>query len=134
MLKIFNFSLNIPNAPLTIENFDFEKLRARTPETKKSGIFTYFAIPFAYDGGEPLMKVEGNFRVFKHVNAGRVNYSLAITVNDENEEFFSELGCKLATLSSNWDANSGLEPLKRRKVESLLTLRFPLTMMEGNLS
>ena len=77
------------------------------------------------------MKVEGNFRVFKHVNAGRVNYSLAITVNDENEEFFSELGCKLATLSSNWDTNSGLEPLKRRRVESLLTLRFPLTMMEG---
>ena len=47
-------SLKMPNAPLTIENFDFEKLRARTTET--------------------------------------------------------------------------------RRVESLLTLRFPLTMMEGNLS
>ena len=38
------------NAPLTIENFEFEKLRAKTCESKKSGVFTYFAIPFDYDG------------------------------------------------------------------------------------
>ena len=37
------------------------------------------------------MKIEGNFRVFKHINAGRVNYSLAISINDETEEFFSRL-------------------------------------------
>ena len=73
------------NAPLTIENFDFEKPRAKTFELKKSGVFTYLAIRFDYDGGEPVMKIEGNFRVFKHINAGRVNYSLAISINDENE-------------------------------------------------
>ena len=87
------------NAPLTIENFEFEKLRAKTPESKKSGVFTYLAISFKYDEGEPIIKINGNFRVFKHVNAGRVNYSLAISVNDENEEFFSELGHKIATLA-----------------------------------
>ena len=38
------------NTPLTIENFEFDKLRAKTFESKKSGIFTYFAIPFDYDG------------------------------------------------------------------------------------
>ena len=27
----------MPNALLTIENFEFEKLRAKTPESKKSG-------------------------------------------------------------------------------------------------
>ena len=69
------------NAPLTIENFDFEKLRAKAFELKKSGEFTYFAIPFEYDGGDPLIKTEGNFRVFRHINAGRVNYSLAISWN-----------------------------------------------------
>ena len=58
---------------------------AKTLESKKSGNVTYFAIPFDYDGEDHLMKTEGNFRVFKHVNAGRVNYSLAISVNDENE-------------------------------------------------
>ena len=79
------------NARLTIENFEFEKLRAKTPESKKSGVFTYFAIPFYSDGGDPLIKIEENFRVFKHVNNRRVNYSMAISINVENEEFFSEL-------------------------------------------
>ena len=50
----------MPNAPLTIENFDFEKLRTKAFELKKSGDFTYFVIPFDYDGGEPLMKIEGD--------------------------------------------------------------------------
>ena len=74
------------NVPLTIENFEFEKRRAKTPELKKSGVFTYFAIPFDYDGGEPLMKIEGNIGIFKYVNAGRINYSLVINIDDENEE------------------------------------------------
>ena len=86
------------NAPLTIGNFEFEKLRAETPESKKNGVFTYLAIPFEYDEGDPIIKIHGNFRVYKHVNTGRVNYSLAISLNDENEEFFSELGRKIAML------------------------------------
>ena len=93
-------SLKMPNnIPLTIENFDFEKLRFKAFESKKSGVFTYFAISFDYDGGKPLMKIGGNFKVFKHVNAGRVNYSLPISVNEENAEFFSELGRRIATLA-----------------------------------
>ena len=58
------------NAPLTIENFDFEKLRAKTLESKKSGEFTYLAIPFDYDGGHPLVKTDGNIGVFKHLKEG----------------------------------------------------------------
>ena len=87
------------NAPLIIENFDFEKLRALAFESKKSGVFTYFVIPCDYDGGDPLIKIEGNFGVFKHVNAGRVNYSLAISINDKNEEFFGQLEQRIATLA-----------------------------------
>ena len=87
------------NAPLTIENFEFEKLGAKTPESKKSGVFTYLAIPFEYDEGDPIIKINGNFRVFKHVNAGRVNHSLAISIDNENEEFFSELGQRIAKLA-----------------------------------
>ena len=96
--------------PLTIENFEIDKLRAKPIESKKSGLFTYFAIPFEYDGGDPLIKIEGNFRVFKHVNNGRANYSLAISINDENEEFFSELGCRIATLECE---NKGYTPKLR---------------------
>ena len=105
----------MPNAPLTIENFDFEKLRAKAFESKKSVVFTHFAIPFDYDGGEPLIKIEGNFRVFKHVNAGRINYSLAISVNDENEEFFNELGGRIAILAcENKGKTTNLNPLNRQ--------------------
>ena len=38
------------NVPLTIENFDFEKLRAKAFESKKSGDFTYFEFPLTMMG------------------------------------------------------------------------------------
>ena len=110
------------NTPLTIENFNFEKLRAKAFESKKSGEFTYFAIPFDYDRGEPLMKIEGNFGIFKHVNAGRVNYSLAISVNDEKEEFFSELEQRIATLAcENTGETAKLKSLKPSDLELIKT-------------
>ena len=112
----------MPNAPLTTENFDFERLRAKAFESKKSGDFTYFAIPFDYDGKDPLMKTEGHFTVFKHVNKGRVNYSPAISVNDENEEFFSELGRRIATLAcKNKDKTTKLKSLKPSDFELIKT-------------
>ena len=48
----------MPNAPLTTENFDFEKLRAKPFESKKSGVFTYYSVLFDCDGGDPLVKIE----------------------------------------------------------------------------
>ena len=113
------------NAALTIENFEIDKLRDKTPELKKSGVFTYFAIPFDYDGGDPLIKIEGNFRALKHVNNGRVNYSMAISINDENEEFFSELGHKVATLACE-------EKGKTTKLKSLKPSDLELIKTSGN--
>ena len=110
------------NIPLTIEKFDFEKLLAKAFESKKSGDFTYFMIPFDYDGKDPLIKIEGNFRVFKHIHAGRVNYSLAISVNDEDGEFFSELGKKIATLAcENKSITTKLKSLKPSNLELIKT-------------
>ena len=112
--KYFNFCnlFKMPNkAPLTIENFEIDKLRAKAFESKKSGEFTYFVIPFDYDEEDSLIKVEGNFRVFKYVNNGRVNYSLAISINDENEEFLSELEQGIATLAcENKSKTAKLKP------------------------
>ena len=109
-------------SPITIENFDFKKLRAKDFESKRSGEFTYFSIPFVYDGGDPLIKIEGNFRVFKHVNAGRVNYSLAISVNDENKEFFRELGQRIAELAcENKSKTPKLKSLKPSDLELIKT-------------
>ena len=89
---------------------------------KKSGNITYFAIPFEYDEGDPLMKIEGTFRVFKHVNAGRGNYLLAISIDDKNEEFFSELGQRIATLAcENKTKFSKLKSLKPSDLELIKT-------------
>ena len=76
--------------PLTIENFEIRKLRAKAPESKKSGNVTYFVIPIEYEDVEPLIKLEGNFRVMKHESTDGINYSLAISIDDENEEFFDK--------------------------------------------
>ena len=79
-------------------------------------------IPFEYDKGDPIIKIEGNFRVFKHVNAGRVNYSLAISINDENEEFFSELERRVATLAcENKSETAKLKSLKPSDLELIKT-------------
>ena len=41
-----------------MDNFEFDKLRAKTPETKKSGKITYYSIPFEYEDMKPLLKIE----------------------------------------------------------------------------
>ena len=79
-------------------------------------------ILFDYDEGDPLVKIDANFRVFKHGNAGKVNYSLAISVNNENEEFFSELGHKIATLAcENKSYTPKLKSLKPSDFELIKT-------------
>ena len=75
--------------PLTIDNFEFDTLRAKSPEAKKGGNVTYYSIPFEYEDGKSLLKVEGNFKVFRHENKEGIRYSLAIETDDKNEEFFT---------------------------------------------
>ena len=41
-------------APLTIDNFEFDKLRVKSQETKKGGNVTYYLIPFEYEDGKSL--------------------------------------------------------------------------------
>ena len=49
----------------------------------------YYSIPFEYEDGKSLLKVEGNFKVFRHENKEGIRYSLAIETDDKNEEFFT---------------------------------------------
>ena len=86
-------------APLTIDNFEFDKLRAKSPKIKKGGNVTYYSIPFEYEDRKSLLKVEGNFRVFRHENKEGISYSLAIGIDDENEQFFTKLGERMAELA-----------------------------------
>ena len=86
-------------APLTIDNFEFDKLMGKSPETKKGGNVTYYSIPFEYEDRKSLLKVEGNFRLFKLESEEGISYSLAIGIDDENEEFFNKLGERMAELA-----------------------------------
>ena len=86
-------------APLTIDSFEFDKLWAKSPETKKGGNVTYYSIPFEYEDGKSLLKIEGNFRLLKHENKEGISYSLAIGIDDENEEFFTKLRERMAELA-----------------------------------
>ena len=82
--------------PLRISNFEFDKLRAKSPETKKGENVTYYSVAFEYEDRKLLSKIECKFRLFKH---DKGNYSLAIGINDENEEFFTKLGERMAELA-----------------------------------
>ena len=86
-------------APLTMDNFEFDKHWAESPETKKGGNVTNYSIPFEYEDRKSLLKAEGNFRVFRHENKEGISYSLAIGIDDENEEFFTKLGERMAELT-----------------------------------
>ena len=55
-------------APLTIDDLQFDKLRAKSPGAKKGGNITYCSIPFEYEDRKSLLKIEGSFRTFKHEN------------------------------------------------------------------
>ena len=81
-------------APLTIDKFEFDKLRAKSPETKKGGNVTYYSIPFEYEDSKSLLKVEGNFRVFRHENKEGVS-----GIDYENQEFFTKFGERMAKLA-----------------------------------
>ena len=74
------------SVPLTIETFDLKKLRAKAPEQKTSGEHNYYSISFEYEENKALIRIHGNFRVFKHKKS--TSYSLGIRVDEENEEFF----------------------------------------------
>ena len=84
--------------PLTIDNFEFEKRRAKSPEAKKGGNITHYSVPFEYEDRKSLLKIEGNFRVFRYENEG-INYSLAIGIDNKNEEFFTKLAERMAELA-----------------------------------
>ena len=67
---------------------------------KLGGEHNYYSIPFEYEENKALIRIHGNFRVFKHKNSS--SYSLRIRVDDENEAFFESLEEKIAKLSCNF--------------------------------
>ena len=108
------------SVPLTIENFEFESLRAKTPEIKPGGEHNYYSIPFEYEENKALIKINGSFRVFKHSRGS--SYSLGIRVDDENEGFFEDLEKRIRELSCNF--KTYLKPTDLELIKSNLNGRY----------
>ena len=85
---------------LTIKTFKPDKITAISADDKRSGEFNYKSVKFAYDEREmPLIRIDGNFRLFRFRNKSRDIYSLSIHSNAINESFFKEL-CKVISKES----------------------------------
>ena len=85
---------------LTIKTFKTSKISAVEVSERRSKDFNYKSIKFAYDGEEvPLLRVDGNFRVFKFENKNGPAYSLVINCTGDNESFFKKLNSVLANQS-----------------------------------
>ena len=85
------------SVPLTIKNFEFVSLRAKAPEIKSGGEHNYYSIPFEYKDNKALIKINGNFRVFKHNKS--TSYSLGIRLDNKKEGFFEDLEKRVRELS-----------------------------------
>ena len=84
---------------LTIKTFKPDKISAISVD-ERSGEFNYTSVKFAYDGGEiPLIRIDGNFRLFRFRNKHGDIYSLSITCDAINESFFREV-CKAISRES----------------------------------
>ena len=80
-----------------IETFKTDKITAISVDDKSSRGSNYKSVKFAYDGGEvPLIRIDGDFRLFRFRNKNSDTYSPSITCDPTNESFFRELSKVIA--------------------------------------
>ena len=96
---------------LTIETFKTDKITAISVDDKSSGGSNYKSVKFAYDGGEvPLIRLDGNFKLFIFRNNNSDTYSLSITCDSTDESFFRELSKVIATESCKILKDKSIKP------------------------
>ena len=96
---------------LTIETFKTDKITAISVDDKSSGGSNYKSVKFAYDGGEvPLIRIDGDFRLFRFRNKNSDTYSLSITCDPTNESFFRELSKVIAKESCKILKDKSIKP------------------------
>ena len=96
---------------LPIEMFKTDKITAISVDDKSSGEFKYISVKFAYDGGEvPLIRIDGDFSLFRFRNKNSDTYSLSITCDPTNESFFRELNAIIAEESCKILKDESIKP------------------------
>ena len=99
-------------APLTIENFDISDLFILDPY---AGRYRQTLAKFvSLEDRKPLppIRIGGEFKVFINKNNGKCSFTLAISVDESNEEFFKKLENSLSGLASDALPLTKLEDFK----------------------
>ena len=86
--------------PLTIENFDISDSFILDPYAGRYGLTLAKFISFGTKKSLPPIRIDGEFKVFINRNGKNKSFSLAISVDESNEEFFKKLEFSLAGLAS----------------------------------
>ena len=96
---------------LTIETFKTNKITATSVDNKSSRGSNYKSVKFAYDEGEvPLIRIDGDFRLFRFRNKNSDTYSLLITCDPTNESFFGALNEVIAEESCKILKDESIKP------------------------
>ena len=94
-----------------IETFKTGKVTSISVNNKSSGGSNYKSIKFAYDGGDiPLLRIDGDFKLFRFRNKNGNTYSLSITCDSTNESFFKELSKVIAKESCKMLKDKSIKP------------------------
>ena len=94
-----------------IETFKTDKITAISVDDKSSRGSNYKSVKFAYDGGEvPLIRIDGDFRLFRFRNKNSDTYSLLITCDPTNESFFREFSKIIAKESCKILKDKSIKP------------------------
>ena len=87
--------------PLTIESFDVSDSFISDPYLGNYGLTLAKFIGLENRKPLPPIRIDGGFKVFINKNNGKRSFSLAISVDESNEEFFKKLEPSLLQLASS---------------------------------
>ena len=83
------------------ENFDVSVIRSYlTPMRGRYGLTLAKFVSLETRKSLPPIRIDGDFKVFVNKNKGKKSFSLGISVDESNEEFFKSLESSLSGLAS----------------------------------
>ena len=87
--------------PLTIKNFDVSDSFISDPYLGNYGLTLVKFVSLETRKSLPPIRIDGDFKVFINKNSKNKSFSLALSVDESNEEFFKRLGHSLSQLVSD---------------------------------
>lgn len=95
---------------ISLSALDSSKIMADKAELREYKPFwSYVFIPLKYNEKEIIIQMEGNLKLFKHCSTNKDNYSIGLSVNDENRKIFEEMEKRIRLLTEE----------RRKKIKNL---------------